>query len=248
MNYLELTESSGNLYLYISIGIFLLFVFYILSSIKIEVKTLDKKTFSKKESTRVSNLVAIDNIKLFKDINLEAKKLEEEAFGLRLNSTVAFLLGDNARETLDWLIFLEEKEAKILSASNNKTKTDESNTKSNTELNGVSSIFLEDKNGVIYIIFIFRENEIVLEGKTLITYGLLTPYVLGNNNVMPIYKTKVDDLFLPREKGGEPSIDSLKNTNISETIENDKGILIIEFFWNKGYNVRFRVATENLFK
>lgn len=185
---------------------------------------------TKDNEENIRRLIVLEKLKVFKEINNTIANLESANF--KPNTKVAFLLGERAKEIIDYLEFLESKNIKIIASNFNIIKE-----RDDIRLSDVISITLEDENGVIYFLFSSRQNEVSIGDSIYIQYKLDIPFVLKENSLSKLSdNTDASDLFLPREKYGKPLSDSISKTNMTEDIDNNK--LILTFYWNKEHNIR----------
>lgn len=199
-------------------------------------KALILKENIKKEEI-LNNIERIRNINLFTSLSNSVMELEHDVY--KTKNKIAFVFG-KATEAIECLSFLDSKNAKIL-AIKNITRLENKNT---TILDSVS-IFLEDENGVIYLLLVYRSDEIKAGEISLTQYGMTIPFVLTNNHLKKMTNIyNVNDLFLPRDAYGEPQKESTENINILEDIDNDK--ITLTFFWNNKKNARFHFRLESL--
>ena len=241
MDYLSIVENSSDIHMYISILIFIISLGYIIYS----TSGFDiKNKLNKKEEARLSKtiLTSLDNMKVFKELNDEVLRLERALDPKTENNRVAFNFAGKGKEIIGWLNFLESKNAKIISANNDIVKQGDK-----IELSGTISVLLEDDNGVIYIIILVRDKTFEVSGLTLTEYQLPYIFVLKEDKLQHL-KDDLDpsDLFIPREKHGEPEEESRRKTHICEDVDNDR--LTLTLFWNKQYNVKLHFGVDQLLK
>ena len=252
MEQLELLEATSSSYHYLSIFIFMLVVVYTIRSLLATdedkyysnnlgvMPTPKNKLFNRAKVKKIENLMTLDSIKLFKDINNEVERLEKNV-SKNKNAKVAFDFGEDAEETIEWLRFLESKKVKIIASKNILSKNND-----NIDLLNAASIFLEDKNGVIYLIIVFRDNEIKLEKMTLMKYDFLPLMVLKENHLAKLKKNMdATGLFIPKEKYGEALVGHTRQTHIIEDVK--ENILVIVFFWTKEHNLKLYFSLDKTF-
>lgn len=237
MDYSSLLESNSDIHMYASILIFIISIGYIIYI------TSGFKTGNKKENiASKAILTSLDNIKIFKDLNDEIVNLERSLDSNTENNRVAFNFAGKGKETIEWLSFLESKNAKIISANNDITKQGD-----NIELTGTVSVLLEDSNGVIYIVILARDKTFEVSGLILTEYLLSYIFVLKENRLQQLScNLDPSDLFIPREKYGKPEEESRRKTHICEDVDNNR--LTLTLFWNKQHNIKLHFGLNQLFK
>lgn len=185
---------------------------------------------TKDNEDSVRKLISLENLKLFKQINDAVTRLENANF--KSGSKVAFLLGEEAKEIINYLEFLESKNAKVIAANFNFIKEH-----NQLRLSEAISVTIEDENGVIYFLFPLRHHEIAAGESTYIQYGLSTPFVLKEYSLAKLSSiADASDIFIPRDRYGEPLADSTSKTFMTEDIDEDS--LVLTFYWNKNHNFK----------
>lgn len=178
----------------------------------------------------VRKLISLENLKLFRQINDAVTRLENANF--KSGSKVAFLLGEEAKEIVNYLEFLESKNAKVIAANFNFIKEH-----NESRLSEAISVTIEDENGVIYFIFPLRQHEITAGEFIFIQYGLSTLFVLREHSLTKMSSiTDASDVLIPKDKYGEPLVDSTSRIFMTEDIDEDT--LVLTFYWNKDHNFR----------
>lgn len=185
---------------------------------------------TKDNEDNIKRLISLENLKLFKQINDAVTRLENTSF--KPDSKIAFSLGEEAKEIVNYLEFLESKNAKVIAANFNFIKEH-----NESRLSEAISVTVEDENGVIYFLFPLRLHEIAAGNSIYTQYGLSTPFVLREHSLTEMSNiTDASDVFIPKDKYGEPLAESISKTFMTEDI--DKDTLVLTFYWNKDHNFR----------
>lgn len=201
--------------------------FIVITFISKVVKQKIKKEQQKQIIAELSNL---DNNGLFRKIKRELeKKFKRNGF------EIAFMFnGNNVSQTLEWLELLESKDTRIIASNFDKMRVD-----NNIEtVKDCASIFLEDENGVIYIIFTYMDDDASkqLEQFKVDICSLDEPYVICNNSIAKLKIVDASDVFIPKDNWGDGDEE---HKNKSEVIITPYLNLEINFYWRKDKNMRY---------
>lgn len=193
-------------------------------------KLVKQKIKKEQQKQIVAELSNLDNNGLFKKIKRELeKKFKRNGFEM------AFMFsGNNVAQTLEWLELLESKDTRIIASNFDKMRVD-----NNTDIiKDCASIFLEDRNGVIYIIFTYMDDDASkqLEQFKIDICSLEEPYVICNNSIAKLKIVDASDVFIPKDNWGAG--DEEHKTKSEVIIRPDLN-LEINFYWRKDKNMRY---------
>lgn len=208
--------------------------FIVITFISKIVKQRNRKEQKKQIVAELSNL---DNNGLFRKIKRELeKKFKRNGFEM------AFMFVESSvTQTLDWLELLESKETRIIASNFDKMKVGE-----DTDIvKDCATIFLEDKNGVIYLLFTYMDDDASkqMEQFKIDICSLEEPYVICNNSIAKLKIVDASDVFIPKDNWGDG--DNEHKTK-SEVIIKPGSDLEINFYWRKDKNMRY--TAENRIK
>ena len=201
--------------------------FITLTFISKVIKQIIKKEQQKQIVAELSNL---DNNGLFRKIKRELeKKFKRNGFEM------AFMFVESSvTQTLDWLELLESKETKIIASNFDKMKVGE-----DTDIvKDCATIFLEDKNGVIYLLFTYMDDDASkqMEQFKIDICSVEEPYVICNNSIAKLKIVDASDVFIPKDNWGDGD---KEHKTKSEVIIKPGSDLEINFYWRKDKNMRY---------